>query len=352
MAQTRRSFLAGIAVGTREWVRYQDPATEFDVRRLTSPEHESLLPSGPARCLDRKARTLLFAANTGDTWAPYLMDLSNGEIRPVPLPEAAGFERETLTYTPDDRAALFFIGPVLHSAPLNNRKPQELARVRDGWIRVGPMAPTEDGQSLFYVETQGGATHIRRLHPAKGNPETAVETQGVLFDVTPNPKRAMLLWRTNDGAAWVGGFDGVGQRRVETPPGKVLQVEWSPDGQKVLYLLAPAEANQLNAIREQGLDAKDDVLLAKTSQFATFTRNSNSSVFLGASRSKASPNILLLLRATKREFTLCEHKCSNPALSAPTFSANSQKVLFQSDRHGKMAIYLMGVEKLIEKTDS
>lgn len=350
MAQTRRSFLAGIAVGTQEWVRYQDPATEFDVRRLTSPQHESLLPAAPARAVDRKAKTLLFAARTDGAWAPYLMDLGNGQIRP--LPEAPDFQPETLTFTPDDRAVLCFHGPDLTSAALNNHKAQSLARVRDGWARSGCIAPTDDGQSYFFVETQGETAHIRRLHRAKGAPETAVETRGTVLEVTPNPKRAMLLWRTPEGALWVAPFEGGAPRQVETPAGKVLQAHWSPDGQKIVYLLAPAELNQLNALREQTLDRKDDALLAKTSQFAAFNRNSNSSVFLGASRSKASPNILLLLRATRREFTLCEHKASNPALCAPTFSANSQKVFFQSDRHGRMAIYMMGVEKLIEKTDS
>jgi oligogalacturonide lyase len=60
----------------------------------------------------------------------------------------------------------------------------------------------------------------------------------------------------------------------------------------------------------------------------------------------------VLLRATRREFTLCEHRSSTPQGVQPRFTPNSQRVLFESDRHGKRAIYMLNVEKLIEKTDT
>ena len=62
--------------------------------------------------------------------------------------------------------------------------------------------------------------------------------------------------------------------------------------------------------------------------------------------------LLWLLRVTRREMTFSEHKASNPALVAPRFSPDSQRVYFQTDRHGKPAIYSMHVEKLVEKTES
>jgi oligogalacturonide lyase len=72
---------------------------------------------------------------------------------------------------------------------------------------------------------------------------------------------------------------------------------------------------------------------------------------VGASRNVSSPALLLLLRVTRREFTLCEHKAGSAELVAPRFSPDSQRVYFQTDRHGKPAIYDMHVEKLVEKTD-
>ncbi len=109
---------------------------------------------------------------------------------------------------------------------------------------------------------------------------------------------------------------------------------------------------KLNSLRENTPDTGADALIAPTSQFVHFGRNGDASVFVGASGSKASPHVLLLLRMTRREFTLAEHRASDPAMVAPIFSPMSQRVFFASDRHGKPAIYSMSVEKLVEETES
>ena len=70
-----------------------------------------------------------------------------------------------------------------------------------------------------------------------------------------------------------------------------------------------------------------------------------------SSGSKASPHVLLLVRAVRREFTLCEHRASNPSMVSPIFSPNSQHVFFMSDQHGKPAIYRIAVDKLVEATE-
>jgi len=75
-------------------------------------------------------------------------------------------------------------------------------------------------------------------------------------------------------------------------------------------------------------------------------------VFVGASANVASPHLLLLLRTSGRELTLCEHAAADPATVQPRFSADSRRVHFQSDRDGKPAIYTMRVEGLVEPTDS
>ena len=92
--------------------------------------------------------------------------------------------------------------------------------------------------------------------------------------------------------------------------------------------------------------------VADTTQYVAFERNADASVFVGASGSKASPHVLLLVRSVKREFTLCEHRSSDPRLVSPVFAPNSQNVFFGSDQHGKPAIYSMAVEKLVSATDS
>jgi oligogalacturonide lyase len=92
--------------------------------------------------------------------------------------------------------------------------------------------------------------------------------------------------------------------------------------------------------------------VARTSQFVDFGFNRDTSVFTGASRNAASPTVLILLRVTRRELTLCEHRASHPETVAPMFSPDSQRLYFQSDRDGKPALYGLNVERLVERTET
>jgi oligogalacturonide lyase len=91
-----------------------------------------------------------------------------------------------------------------------------------------------------------------------------------------------------------------------------------------------------------------ETLVTPTSQFAAFSPNGDGSVFVGASRSKAQPDVMLLLRSGHSEMTLCEHHASQPAQVCPVFSPDARRVYFQSDRQGKPAIYSVNVELLVE----
>jgi oligogalacturonide lyase len=83
----------------------------------------------------------------------------------------------------------------------------------------------------------------------------------------------------------------------------------------------------------------------------TFARNGDASVFAGVSGSKASPYVLLLLRTTRREMTLSEHKTSAPAEVSIFFTPDSQRVFYHSDRQGKPAIYAVPAERLVERIE-
>ena len=146
-------------------------------------------------------------------------------------------------------------------------------------------------------------------------------------------------------------FDADQNRKLRIAAGGLGPAVWSSDGRTVLYLNFPTDPKQLNNLREATPDTNEDRLIAATSQFISFGGNADSSVLVGASGSKASPYVLLLVRAAKRELTLCEHRASDPHLVSPIFSANSQRIFFQSDKDGKLAIYSMLVDKLVEETE-
>jgi len=145
--------------------------------------------------------------------------------------------------------------------------------------------------------------------------------------------------------------DGQQSRRLPLAEGETRQVQWSADGHTLLYLNQPPDAHKLTTLREFTPGANTDTLIANTTQFVHFHSNANSSVFIGASGSKASPYVLLLVRAVKRELTLAEHRARDAALVTPLFAPNSQSVFFASDRHGKPAIYWINVERFVSETE-
>jgi oligogalacturonide lyase len=131
--------------------------------------------------------------------------------------------------------------------------------------------------------------------------------------------------------------------------GAVSSACWSPDGQSLLFLrdvVTPTAT--LSEIHQVGLDGMAERCVTTTSQFASFSTNFDGSVFVGASRSKAQPYVVLLLRSAKREMTLCQHHSSRAAAVSPVFSPDARRVYFQSDEEGKPALYSVNVELLVE----
>jgi oligogalacturonide lyase len=201
--------------------------------------------------------------------------------------------------------------------------------------------------NAIFAEKRGARSRLRRVSLFKAPPATVFETEGEITLPLPRPKRAQILYR-KDNALWLVNLDGQQNRKLKSEScGPAL---WTPGGRTIVYLHFPESTTELNALRELTPDENSDRLLAKTSQFVSFGENGDASVFVGASRNKNSRTVLLLLRAARREFTLCEHKASDAALVQPIFSPDSQSVFFQSDREGKPAIYRVRVEKLVEET--
>jgi oligogalacturonide lyase len=145
---------------------------------------------------------------------------------------------------------------------------------------------------------------------------------------------------------------GSGRKQLKTEPGEIGEALWTQSGRTFVYLHIPDDPKTLVTLREHAPDEGTDTLLAKTSQFISASPNADASVFVGASRSPASAYVLILLRTTRRELTLCEHHASDAHRVNPVFTPDSKSVLFGSDRHGKPAIYLVSVARFVEETAS
>jgi Tol biopolymer transport system component len=330
------------------WHRYPDPSTEFEVLRLTDPAHSCWLPAYYNRVLGRRGGFLLYASD--DTGAPQAchMDLHSGESRR--LTEAAHLDASSVAMLPDERSFCYWDGRALHQMALGNLRTRQVYEVAAGWERCAGASVADDGTALM-GESRDGASRLQVIGLQKGGVRIVTEAPWILSHPQARPKRAQILYRQGDEALWLVDSDGTQNRKLALAGGRIGPARWSPDGRTVLYLNFPEDPTQLHAIRECSPDQNTDKQVARTSQFAHFGCNTNTSVFVGASQNRAAPYILILLRLTRRELALCEHRASNPAMVAPIFSADSQQIFFESDRDGKPAIYRIHVEKLVEETE-
>ncbi len=332
-----------------EWHRYPDPTTELEVFRLTDPQFTSTLPAYYNRAIARNSGSLLYCCDRDGSPQAFRMDLKAGTTRQ--LTDTENLDGESLTLTPDNRSFCYFAGRKLCITNLATLRERALYEVPEGWERCPGMSVGPDGTHATFAESKGEGSRLRMVSLIQGLPRTVTEARFAMSDPQPRPMRAQILYRQADQALWLVNADGTQAHVLKLADGRVGPAQWSPDGRTVLYLNFPADPKQLNTIREETPDSNTDKLVAKTSQFAHFGFNHDASVFVGASRNAASPTVLILLRMTRRELTLCEHKASRLEMTAPRFSPDSQRVYFTSDRDGKPAIYCMHVEKLVEKTD-
>ncbi|MBA3973451.1 MAG: hypothetical protein C0504_04440 [Candidatus Solibacter sp.] len=329
-------------------MRFLDRATEFAVTRLTSPDEESRLPLSPGRGISRRGDAALAIRRRDDRRQLIWLEFGSGAGRV--LAESPGFDPLTAALTSDDRWILAADGARLIALQRQNPRLSTVAELDPAKPLCAPLAPSADRVTVFFAQSSGAGSEIHSLRIGQDRRLPHHECGEPVEELAPNPRRALVAWRTRSGAVWAGGLDGSRPRRIEMPEGRVLQFYWAAGGQAILYLFEPADPAKLVEIREQQVDSRTDSLVAKTSQFASFAPNADASAFVGASRSKASPHILLLLRKTMRELTLCEHGEQDAAACRPVFTPDSQSVVFTSAMHGKPALYLAGVEKLIEKT--
>jgi oligogalacturonide lyase len=331
-----------------EMKRYADAATEFEIYRMTDPAHQSWLPAYYQRAVSRRDSFFIYANDRSGSVQAYRMDVKSGQSKL--LTRAQALVAESLTLSSDEKSLYYVDGRSLFVASLAGSRTRELYRAEEGFDLARGLSVSEDGLHAALVEQRGGTSRLRLIALRNGTGQTLVESQEQIADPLTRPRRAGVLYR-RAGELWLVNFDGGQNRKLRLAAGGLGPALWSEDGRTAVYLNFPTDPKQLNNLREATPDTNDDRLIATTSQFISFGRNADSSIFVGASGSKASPYVLLLVRSGKRELTLAEHKASDPRLVAPIFAPNSQRIFFQSDKDGKRAIYCMVVEKLVAETD-
>ena len=325
--------------------KFADSATELDVVRLTNPEHTAVMTAPWLRSISRNQGFLLYASDRTGSMQAWRMDLKNGESRL--LTDAEGLDPATLALTPDERSFYFWDRNTLMRCYFTGVRTVEVYRLPEASGRVPGFAVSEDG---LYAAFGMGTGALQLLDLIRRTVTTLTQPKAETGDPLFRPHRAQVLYR-RAGTLRLVDFTGHNDRPLKTAEGGTVgPARWAPNGRSVFYLHFPGE-HELNTIRELTPDENTDKLISKTSQFVQFGVNGDGSVFVGASRNSGSPYVLLLLKVTRRELTLCEHHASDPAAVSPVFSPDSQRIFFQSDWEGKPAIYRIRVEKFVEETD-
>jgi oligogalacturonide lyase len=322
-----------------EFSAYLDPATENIVVRLTDPRHTSHSPAAQNRHITGRSGLLLFSNDRHGAPAPFTLDLKTAALKQLAEPE--NLKPDALSLDSTDRACLFLDGQALIRVTLDHGKSKMLA----------------DGVEDFHLHgTREGIVVLR-----KGKLELLEEERFTVLAegassrglVSPAQNACCFTRAVSDGVCSLNVVPLSGGKAVEIAQGAIASPVWNTDSQSVLFLReVSGEDAPVTELCEAAIDGSGARLVTRTSRFAVFSLNPNGTVFVGASRSKAQPHVMLALRAVHREMTLCEHKSSQPELVRPVFSPNSQRVYFESDRHGKPALYTLSVAQLVEPTVS
>ena len=323
-----------------EFLAYLDPATENTVIRLTDPATTSRSPASQNRHVSSRSPLLLFSNDRHGVMAPFTLDLKTAVLKQLAEPNE--LKTDTLLFDSAERACLFLDGQILSRVSLEHGKPKTLAEgiedfhaqgARDQIValRKGKLERVEEGSSTVLAE---GAS-----------------SRGL---ISPEGNACCFTREQNDGKYSLHIVPMGGGQAVEAARGAIT----CPSAWKSLTARACcffATANRKTFLSPNC--GKRPLMRPARGSFRAprgLPRSPQTEMALSSwapAISLAQPHHQCCRCARfAAKMTLCEHKSSRPELVRPVFSPNSQRVYFQSDRHGKPALYTLSVAQLVEST--
>lgn len=318
-----------------------DPGTEAELTRVTDPNlAASFLPPAHQTIFARRGHFLLYAREQSGQKQAWSLDLKSWRNRQ--LSSVRALDTESLTLTADEKALCFIDGKTLLAGPpgKGSKKLHEFSE------KPGPGLGTTDGEVL--------AVDGRRLLsiPVNGGEARVIlESEAPIEYPMAQPGGELVAYRSAGGLWVVPRGGGSAKRLAPAETGRVTQARWTANGASLLYLFAAGNTGPVS-LEEVKPNQGPGTKIANTSQYAAFTATADASVFFGASGSKAGPIVFLMLRQNRRELALCEHGAKDPSLARVAVSPDSQHLIFHSDREGRSALYMLDLEKLVEKPES
>lgn len=326
---------------------FLDPSTEFQVTRWTEESASAQLPSDPVRAIPRGDRQLLYASDRSGSWQPYAMQLPKGES--IQLARAEQLHPASPAFLNDGRELVYLDGSELIRVQVQRNRARTLYHASDGWQPSGEMRVTADSRAAMLLETRDSSSRVVAVDLGNGRARPLFTAgEGGLRLLASHPRYGVLLLNADGTPIFQGGA--VTPKLGDFPEGELLDAHLDRQSGHLLYLIRTRGPIERTQLMDLDLQTGTHALVANTSRFAAFAPNANGSVFVGASASLAQPLLLLLLRVTRREFALMEHRASEPSMVQPMFTHDSETVFFQSDRLGKSCILSVSVKGLVEKT--
>jgi oligogalacturonide lyase len=329
------------------WRRFADGATEVELVRMTDPAWETRLPPPANSCCSSRSNFLLCVTNRTGSEMVARIDTKNGQMQM--LGEGSALRVDTLLLSPDEKSYFIVDGEKLLQGGSGGGA---LKTVFESKAMMKAISLSTDGRMAAIAQNTNGKGQIVLQPLPAGASQVLLESPEEIVELQVRPGRAGLIYRRADGSVWIASFDKREHRRLKLAEAQNIALLWARDTKTLLYLSRPEVGRNTTELREHLPDENRDVKLGLTSAYTQFATNADASVILASSGSKAQPHMLLMLRRIRRELILCEHKSSNPAALQPHFSPSSQRIFFQSDMHGKTAIYTMAVDRLVEKTEA
>jgi oligogalacturonide lyase len=302
---------------------------------LTSPASAALLPLPENRFVSIKDRFVVISSNRSGAFAPYQVDLRSGLVRQ--LTDTAKLRPRSLMLDATERNLLFLDGTDLRVYSFGSKRVRTLSEGVDGFTMGNDFRPDNKAEPGNLVVLRGD-----KVQNLRGD---VIASDGFTSCLLSPDNSTVLLQRGagTDVEFLFAGSRAAGSGVKSLAKGPISNPFWTADSQAIAYL-------REFEIRQVSVPDGHDELIAKTTMFAAFAPNRDGSVFVGASRSKAQPSVVIMVRSGRSELVLCGHRATDAAAVTPVFSPDSRRVYFQSDWQGNSAIFSVNTETIVEST--
>ena len=306
----RRGSGRGVRVAS-QIAPFLDPLTERKLFRLTEPSVLHHLPHYHHRFIAQDNSFILLASERPGTRQIYRLDLPQGGM--VQLTEGPGVHSYSPAFDAGERAFFYLQNDTLKRAAVHGRSERRIYESDPGWWMTGHLSVSDKGGYVAVVEMKVGhrvdgfeaqfrrrpSCRIRVVEVARRRSWVAVESNHWLTHPQFHPGGTDILyshegpWDKVQGRLRLVRLDGSYRKNIRPRQGSEAlgHEHWSSSGQEVCFVFYPDASWRRSTVNCIHINSGRERTLADCSQFAWMSPNADDSVFVGASRRVADPNI-------------------------------------------------------------